>query len=89
MPVSPWWQPRPVAAIARPGFAHDHQRRPQLHDFFSGLLVYDNFTIFLRLFLFGFTALIIWLSLLTGIPDREDSGRLLLPAASAPRSACR
>ena len=26
-----------------------------------------------RLFLFGFTALVIWLSLLTGIPDREDS----------------
>ena len=32
-----------------------------------------NFTIFLRLFLLGFTALIIWLTLLTGIPDREDS----------------
>src|SRR5262245_42558515 len=42
-------------------------------DLFSGLLVYDNFTIFLRMFLFGFTALVIWLSMLTGIPDREDS----------------
>jgi NADH-quinone oxidoreductase subunit N len=42
-------------------------------DLFGGLLVYDNFTIFLRLFLLGFTALVIWLSLLTGIPDREDS----------------
>jgi NADH-quinone oxidoreductase subunit N len=40
---------------------------------FTGLLVYDNFTIFLRLFLLGFTALLIWLTLLTGIPDREDS----------------
>src|SRR5262249_12667583 len=37
------------------------------------LLRYDNFTTSLRLFLFGFTALTIWLSLLTGIPDREDS----------------
>jgi NADH-quinone oxidoreductase subunit N len=47
---------------------------PEPHrDLFSGLLVYDNFTIFLRLFLFSFTALVIWLSLLTGIPDREDS----------------
>jgi NADH-quinone oxidoreductase subunit N len=45
----------------------------QRMDLFSGLLVYDNFTIFLRLFLLGFTTLIIWLSLLTGIPDREDS----------------
>jgi NADH-quinone oxidoreductase subunit N len=40
---------------------------------FTGLLVYDNFTIFLRLFLLFFVALIIGLSLLTGIPDREDS----------------
>jgi NADH-quinone oxidoreductase subunit N len=40
---------------------------------FTGLLVYDNFTIFLRLFLFSFTALVVWLSLLTGIPEREDS----------------
>lgn len=42
-------------------------------DIFSGLLVYDTFTVFLRLFLYSFTALVIWLTLLTGIPDREDS----------------
>src|SRR5439155_24380150 len=46
---------------------------PNSLEMFSGMLVYDNFTIFLRLFLFGFTALIIWLSLMTGIPDNEDS----------------
>jgi NADH-quinone oxidoreductase subunit N len=46
---------------------------PNVLEIFSGLLVYDNFTIFLRLFLLGFAALLIWLSLLTGIPDREDS----------------
>jgi NADH-quinone oxidoreductase subunit N len=40
---------------------------------FSGLLAFDKFTIFLRLFLFGFAALVIWLTMLTGIPDREDS----------------
>jgi NADH-quinone oxidoreductase subunit N len=40
---------------------------------FTGLLVYDNLTIYLRLFLYGFTALVIWMSLTTGIPDREDS----------------
>jgi NADH-quinone oxidoreductase subunit N len=49
----------------------DNPRKPQ--GMFSGLLSYDNFTIFLRLFLLGFASLIIWLSLLTGIPDREDS----------------
>jgi NADH-quinone oxidoreductase subunit N len=42
-------------------------------EIFSGMLAFDNFTLFLRLFLFGFTALLIWLSILTGIPDREDS----------------
>jgi NADH-quinone oxidoreductase subunit N len=38
-----------------------------------GLLAFDRLTVFLRIFLLAFTALIIWLSLLTGIPDREDS----------------
>ena len=47
--------------------------QPNVLQIFNGLLVYDNFTIFLRLFLLGFAALLIWLSLLTGIPDREDS----------------
>jgi NADH-quinone oxidoreductase subunit N len=45
----------------------------QAVDLFSGMLVYDNFMIFLRYVLFGFTGLVIWLSLLTGIPDRQDS----------------
>jgi NADH-quinone oxidoreductase subunit N len=40
---------------------------------FGSLVVYDHLTIYLRCFLYGFTALIIWLSLTTGIPDREDS----------------
>jgi len=40
---------------------------------FSRLIVYDRLTIFTRMFLLSFTALIIWLTLLTGIPDREDS----------------
>ena len=41
--------------------------------FFSGLLVADKFGQYLRIFLPGFLALALWLSLLTGIPDREDS----------------
>src|SRR4029078_13618668 len=39
----------------------------------GGLLVYDYFTVYLRVFLYSFTSLVIWLTLLTGIPDREDS----------------
>lgn len=40
---------------------------------FSGLIVYDSFAIFLKLFLTGFTILVIWLTLLTKIPDHEDA----------------
>ncbi len=40
---------------------------------FGGLLIFDDFTIYLRMFLYGFTVLIIWLTLITGIPDRDDS----------------
>ena len=39
----------------------------------AGLLRFDSFTVFFRLFLLSFTALVIWLTNLTGIPDREDS----------------
>src|SRR5262245_53012494 len=45
----------------------------QNQQMFGGLLVFDMFTVFLRCFLLSFTALTIWLTLLTGIPDREDS----------------
>lgn len=38
-----------------------------------GLLYLDHLTIYLRVFLYGFAALLIWLSMLTGIPDKEDS----------------
>src|SRR5262249_52614390 len=42
-------------------------------DLFTGLLRLDSFTLFIRLFLLSFTTLVIWLTLLTRIPDREDS----------------
>jgi NADH-quinone oxidoreductase subunit N len=67
--VVSWCQWTQIAYDPRVTFAG----RPQALQIFSGLLVYDNFTIFLRLFLLAFAALFIWLSLLTGIPDREDS----------------
>jgi NADH-quinone oxidoreductase subunit N len=38
-----------------------------------GLLTYDHLTVFLRCFLLAFAALIIVLTLRTGIPDRDDS----------------
>jgi NADH-quinone oxidoreductase subunit N len=58
-----------LAFVPTPADSSVDQARPM----FGGLLVFDRLTLFLRLFLFGFSALIIWLTLLTGIPDREDS----------------
>jgi NADH-quinone oxidoreductase subunit N len=40
---------------------------------FSGLLIFDTFGLYFRAFLLAFLALSLWLSLSTGIPDREDS----------------
>ncbi|HYV35464.1 MAG TPA: NADH-quinone oxidoreductase subunit N [Gemmataceae bacterium] len=51
----------------------EYTPQPKSLEMFAGLLIYDNFTIFLRLFLLGFTALILLLALQTGIPDKEDS----------------
>jgi NADH-quinone oxidoreductase subunit N len=50
-----------------------HAHTPELV-IFQGMLSYDLFTIFMRLFLMGFTMFVIILTMLTGIPDAEDSG---------------
>lgn len=42
-------------------------------EIFQGMLVADDFTVYLRLFLLSFTVLVIVLTMLTGIPDAEDS----------------
>lgn len=39
---------------------------------FTGLLAYDSLTLFLRVFLLGFLALVVTLTMLSGIPDAED-----------------
>lgn len=39
----------------------------------KGMLRFDGFTVFFRIFLCAFTAMTIWLTRLTGIPDAEDS----------------
>jgi NADH-quinone oxidoreductase subunit N len=42
-------------------------------DLFGGMLIFDRFSIFIKLFLFLFTGLVILLGMMTRIPDREDS----------------
>lgn len=45
---------------------------PIRQEIFTGLLVYDEFTAFFRLFLLLFLILVIALTVLSGIPDNED-----------------
>ena len=40
---------------------------------FTGLLVYDAFTVFLKVFLLLFLQLVVYLTRLTGLPDRDDA----------------
>jgi NADH-quinone oxidoreductase subunit N len=47
----------------------DFESRPS----FSGMVVADAMTVYMRLLLLAFTELVMILSLLSGIPDREDS----------------
>lgn len=46
---------------------------PSATEIFQGLLVVDQFTIYFRLLLLTFLAFVIVLTMLTGIPDAEDS----------------
>jgi NADH-quinone oxidoreductase subunit N len=40
---------------------------------FGGMLVFDNFAVFIKIFLYAFITLVVVLTLLTRIPDKEDS----------------
>jgi NADH-quinone oxidoreductase subunit N len=42
-------------------------------DLFGGMLVFDSFAVFLKIFLYSFITLVAVLTLLTRIPDKEDS----------------
>lgn len=51
----------------------DPSVRIKPNHYFSRLVIYDHLTQFIRIFLLLTTTLIIWLFLITGIPDRADS----------------
>ncbi len=63
-----------ILTLTALGYSCIQWQTPPNSPMFGGLLWNDGFTVFLRLFLFSFAALLVWLSMLTGIPDREDSG---------------
>ena len=52
------------------------QRLPRL-ELFSGMLVLDDFTVWMKAFLLVFAGGVLTLCMLTGIPDREDSADFL------------
>src|SRR5438552_17385294 len=63
-----------ILTLTALGWSSIQWQTPPNSPMFGGLLWNDGVTVFLRLFLFSFAALLVWLSMLTGIPDREDSG---------------
>jgi NADH-quinone oxidoreductase subunit N len=49
------------------------ENQEMFHGFFTGMLVYDPFTIYFRAILLGFAVLFTIFTKLSGIPDREDA----------------
>jgi NADH-quinone oxidoreductase subunit N len=60
-------------AVDQAWHSGDDTRRYLDSSLFTGLLRFDSFALFLRVFLLGFLVLLLWLNRLTGIPDRDDS----------------
>ncbi len=46
---------------------------PRSVPLFGGLLVFDGLTAFLRVYLLLFALLVVWLTTLSGVPDRDDA----------------
>lgn len=57
-----WWQ----------GYDLSTSTDPTMGEYFTGLMIHDQFTVFFRIFLLLFLILTIALTSLTGIPDNED-----------------
>src|SRR5205085_9165502 len=59
------------------------QNLPEVTGSFANLLAFDNYTLYLRMLLLGVSAATIVFTMLTGIPDREDSGDFYVLLLSA------
>src|SRR5947209_1654136 len=62
-----------VGALAYTGIQWA-QDLPEVTNSFANLLAFDNYTLYVRMLLLGVSAVTIVFTMLTGIPDREDSG---------------
>lgn len=63
--TAPWWHLGLEHAISSPLSSYRME-------IFTGMLVYDPFTVYMRAVLIGFAVLFLVLSKLSGIPDNED-----------------
>jgi NADH-quinone oxidoreductase subunit N len=61
-----------VAAVPDGGLHASAWSEIKREELFTGMVVYDSVTVFMRLFLMAFVVLFVVLSRLTGIADRED-----------------
>ena len=57
-------------------------------EIFTGMLVYDSFTIYIRLVLLGFVTLFVIFTQLSGIPDREDAADIYSLVLGATLGMC-
>ncbi|MCO6459398.1 MAG: NADH-quinone oxidoreductase subunit N [Pirellulaceae bacterium] len=57
-------------------------------EIFTGMLVFDGFTVFLRTILLAFTVLFLILTKISGIPDREDGGDIYTLVLGAVLGMC-
>ena len=57
-------------------------------EIFTGMLVYDSFTIYMRLVLLGFAMLFVIFTKLSGIPDREDGADIYSLVLGATLGMC-
>ncbi len=74
--VTPYWTTL-LGSLVALGFATQQflmlqQGELQAGDYFTGLMVFDGLTVFLRIFLLLFLILVTVLTVLSGIPDLED-----------------
>lgn len=51
---------------------HEEAKSQASVEFFTGLLIYDPFTVFFRVFLLLFLLCVVYLTIMSGIPDRDD-----------------
>jgi NADH-quinone oxidoreductase subunit N len=61
-----------VAAVPDGGMTASAWTTIERHELFTGMLVYDAVTVYMRVFLMAFAVLFVILSRLTGIADRDD-----------------